>query len=754
MDPPSPQLVQRLVGAGLCRPRDLHRCRSRVRRLARDIPTFETVWLDALVQTRKLTAFQADVLGSDDPDRLVVGPFVLMNRASDDGQFVHYQARRRDSAAPYLLSRHHAELDSPVAAEERLRRFLNRTAALAHPGLASLSGSETVGGQLWVASPWTTGPTLQQLLVRRGRFSPRCAAAAALQISEALAALESVDSIHGDLRLRNVVLTGRGQVVLLVPGLRIALFPERTIHAAVPPDDCDGVAPELMEVGQSATRASEMYALGCLLWELLAGRPAFPHGDPLAKLAAHQSQRIPDVREWAPDTPAPLAELLLRLTSRSVAERPDSFREVCTELQKLRRATQRQLARAMEGSDAALPSDPDEREAAPGGPKALAAGILLLIAGGVVLMMPGARSELLSITRHAPANGVATADPWAEAAPARKIDAGLQPLPAPDADGVIQLSGPGPYGARDIAVEQRLRIRGSAREPAIILTDEQPLRVRAKTFILENVELRRGGADAAAITDEVSPLMQIQAAEFAMQRCRLHNDGVHGRPAVTWTLPGAGSSGSAGIVTRSIVTHSVFTGGGPALLVQGFPLSTTFDNVLHVGSGALLQIAPAGTSADSVDVVARRVTLRGASPMLDVRQISGDRFPKLLTLSLENSVAEVDHSALVQFTGLAAPDDWPERLQITGEGSLVRPVAELFALQIAPNQRRALPSDGVRIEGLQAAEFTFAGPASGIPADSAISGFVGYGRSGSSPGIDSKGLPAAADASYNSDTRP
>ncbi|REJ88861.1 MAG: hypothetical protein DWQ29_08145, partial [Planctomycetota bacterium] len=52
VDPPSSQLIAALSRLGVYRPRDLKRCRGRVRRLARDLPTFDSVWIDALVQIR------------------------------------------------------------------------------------------------------------------------------------------------------------------------------------------------------------------------------------------------------------------------------------------------------------------------------------------------------------------------------------------------------------------------------------------------------------------------------------------------------------------------------------------------------------------------------------------------------------------------------------------------------------------------------------------------------------------------------
>src|SRR5262249_45959926 len=100
---------------------------------------------------------------------------------------------------------------------------------------------------------------------------------------------------------------------------------------------------------------SELYAFGCLLWELLAGRPPFPTGDPLAKLAAHQSRRVPDIREFAPDTPQPLADAIGALTERNPSRRPESFNEVATRFGAANPVGERRLIQFRHQFDSAAP---------------------------------------------------------------------------------------------------------------------------------------------------------------------------------------------------------------------------------------------------------------------------------------------------------------------------------------------------------------------------------------------------------------
>jgi hypothetical protein len=164
----------------------------------------------------------------------------------------------------------------------------------------------------------------------------------------------------------------------------------------------------------------------------------------------------------------------------------------------------------------------------------------------------------------------------------------------------------------------------------------------------------------------------------------------------------------------------------------------------------LLELAAPADGNRPIDVVARRVTLRGGCPLIAVRLSIGQRLAPSLSLTLEECVADLGPAALVEFLAQEAPDDWPLRLQITGESTVVPPAAHIVGLRSAPDRLRPLPLDNVAIEGLLASEFAFAGPADGDPRNSLVTGFAGYGRSEGPPGIDPKGLPPSRSRPYNS----
>ena len=267
MDPPSQQLIERLRELRLCRPSDLRRCRPLVRQLARDLPTFDSVWIDALVQTRRLTPFQSRILDSPDPDRLDVAPFVLIDNLGDDGRLARYLARQKDGKTRYLISRVRSRNEHPSAALERVRTIIQATSNLREHSLNPLVGCALQDDVLTVVSPHIWGPTFTELLIRRGRFPASIVHDVAAQLAGALAGLEALGLVHGDLRLKNVVLSRRGRAVLLHPGLLVAVDPELTIHADLPPDAYDTAAPERIGTGGARVDVHQtcMHSAACCL---------------------------------------------------------------------------------------------------------------------------------------------------------------------------------------------------------------------------------------------------------------------------------------------------------------------------------------------------------------------------------------------------------------------------------------------------------------------------------------------------------
>jgi len=794
IEPPSKQLRETLLRLKICSPADFRRCKRRVRRLARDLPAFDFVWIDALLQARRITPFQARILESGRAEQLCVGPCLLLERLGQGEASSTYLARQRESNERCVVKVLEPPAESLPSSRSALEELTHQLAGWSHPSLVAPHAVVEEGKSLVLQSRYVPGPHLGELLIRRGRFPATVVIEIARQLADGLAELEARGAVHGDLSLSNVRLTSAGAVVLVDAGVRPAVHPELIIQAHRHPARYDGIAPERIGTGNRATVASDMYAFGCLLWHLLAGRPPFTTGDPLGKLASHQTRPIPDVREWAPDTPAALAETILALTRQDAGERPASFRELRESWGPPRRAGRKHLARFQATFETEAPGA-GLAAAGSGWSWTFLVALLFVFSGAALalvdrgagtslLRLPGQLGKTLGLpvrdadaSPNSPAKGADETD----AAQARRrgkpdgaiqLAGGVRParaaLPSPDPLGVVRLQPGVEYEAESITSVGPLVIQGSSESPATIVVTSRPVQLDARELTLQNVRFHWDPIPGAPQKTPLGALVLVQSQELTIVDCEFvvrppgqqANRRVAGRVfSVAWRRldPIDRSAG------RVSVHGSVFVGGDGAIHSVSTPRSLDMSNCLLLGgSGALVSIATDIPAGREFPISLRNVTLRGAEALLRLRIPDDSRKFGRVALVADDSVMHLEgaNAALFQIIGEQSPDVFPRLITMTGQGSLADADVRV-ARWLHKGSPKADPFEPqtIEVEGVAATPFQFVGPATARPADSAIdpSSYQAP-RTGRPPGIVSAeldGKPAAVvPASASEDAGP
>ncbi|HUG92119.1 MAG TPA: serine/threonine-protein kinase [Planctomycetaceae bacterium] len=769
MESVSDRLRQALLELRLCRPGDLRRCRRRVRRLAHDLPAFDSVWIDALLQARRLTPFQARTLESGRAADLAVGPCVLLDRLGEGRWAATYLARVRDGRQQCVLKVIELPVELLPAGLENLQRLAERFKADSHPHVVGPHSALRHGERLVAISRYVDGLRLSELLVRRGRFAPEIVLAVARQLVDGLAAVEEQGVVHGDIRLPNVRLTRGGQVVLVDAGIAPAVVPQLTIHAGLPPDRYDGIAPELIGTGQAPTARSDIYALGCLLWQLLAGRPPFPTGDPLAKLAAHQTRPIDDVREWAPDTPEPLAKMVARFTSRDPQDRPGTFGEIRERLRPARRAGTQRLARFRSAFSSGAVRQGDA--AAANRRWALTAGLLVALGGATLAVVDqGVRNDVLAIL---PGRLQRLFDPGTvqsrqnpnepDDGPEAGLDE-LRALPPADAEGVVRLDSAGPYALGSIRGEARLVLRGAGNVRPLLVVGEEPAVLTAVHVVLENVVVVRPlrmetpdsiSSDGHAGRPVPRPLLMVQSQGLELSECWFDADVL--RPAESGDPASAANSNGAPLVWwrpldsqdpaggRIAIEDTVFATQAGAMRLVSSPARIEAGNCLMLGTGALFELQGGLRPGGALRIRIDRTTLRGCEALLSWHVPSDVGGGGAITVDATDCVFDLagPRAALFQLIAERVSRSTLPVFQITGEGSLASASLAEVA-RVAPDGRGFLRLDdssvAVHIEGLTTAPFEFAGPPSRRPADSVVHTIGGPRIAARTPGIAAEEL--------------
>lgn len=235
------------------------------------------------------------------------------------GEQVAVKLLRPDLASdPVLVARFLQEADV-------LRR-------LEHPHLVRLRDVVLEGGRLGLVVDLVDGGDLRRRLQEAGRLAPAEAAGLAAQVAAALTAVHAAGVTHRDVKPANVLLDRNGAARLADLGVaRLASAPELTRHSGVIGTP-DYLAPEASE--GEAGPASDVYALGVVLHELLAGQVPFRATHPVAVLRLHLEAAPPVL-----PVPAPLAELLGAMLAKDPSARPTA-----AQAEQRLRALQRDLA--------------------------------------------------------------------------------------------------------------------------------------------------------------------------------------------------------------------------------------------------------------------------------------------------------------------------------------------------------------------------------------------------------------------------
>jgi serine/threonine protein kinase len=220
-----------------------------------------------------------------------------------------------------------------AAAHEAFLRAAELARSLRHPHIAEVLDAGIDGGLAWLSMEALPGGDLLPHTTEAGRVPAARALGWARELALALAHAHRQGVVHRDLKPGNVLLTGKGQVKLADFGLARGANALNTGTGIVPGTPVY-MAPELLAGGVPGA-ASDLYALGVLLFELLSGRR--PHaaatmGQLLRQVA---QQPAPDLRVLQPGLPGALAALVARLLAKQPRERPAHAEAVAAELQQL-----------------------------------------------------------------------------------------------------------------------------------------------------------------------------------------------------------------------------------------------------------------------------------------------------------------------------------------------------------------------------------------------------------------------------------
>lgn len=301
--------------------------------LAVDARSHEADAESAQSDSRLTPAARQDVAGR-------IGPWQLAKLINESDLARVYLARpveAGESAAPgYVVKVLRNQWWRDAVAIEMQRRAAWVGRKVSHPHLLPVLAANVKQPPFYTVSPRLEGSSLEGILRRNGAIALPSALWIARQVAEALDALHTATRmVHADVKPANVVVGPDGHATLV--DLGFVHTPGESRHWSARPvfGTLNYMAPETISSAIAADHRSDLYSLGVMLYEMLAGRLPHSSGSAEQLIRMHREAKPECIREARLGTPKPVASLVHRLLAKDPLRRPESASQVAEELVRL-----------------------------------------------------------------------------------------------------------------------------------------------------------------------------------------------------------------------------------------------------------------------------------------------------------------------------------------------------------------------------------------------------------------------------------
>ena len=265
-----------------------------------------------------------------------IGPFILDQQIGVGGMGIVYSAMYPKNNKKVAIKVLAPGLISDPKLLKRFEREIEILKRLDHPNIVKYFGGGTHGDQRWYAMEYIDGGSLQQVLKKRKRLSWEQTVHVGRQVSSALEHAHNAGIIHRDLKPANLFLSKKGRLTLGDFGIARDTEATALTAAGKTVGTYAYMAPEQIQAGFPITGKTDLYALGCLLYEVIVGETPFKSDNPMDMLMQHLNDDPYNVCEKVPDCPVWLDQLIERLLAKSPDDRPHDALAVHTELGEIR----------------------------------------------------------------------------------------------------------------------------------------------------------------------------------------------------------------------------------------------------------------------------------------------------------------------------------------------------------------------------------------------------------------------------------
>ncbi|WP_033543696.1 Stk1 family PASTA domain-containing Ser/Thr kinase [Planococcus sp. CAU13] len=219
--------------------------------------------------------------------------------------------------------------------EEELRRRFQRealsTTSLAHPNIVNIFDVGEDGSMPYLVMEYVPGKTLKEYIIEHSPLQPERAVKIMKQLASALAHAHHNQIVHRDIKPQNILMDADGNVKITDFGIAMALSATSYTQTNSVLGTVHYLSPEQAR-GGNATKKSDIYSLGIVMYELLTGRLPFSGESAVSIALKHLQTETPSLREIVPTIPQSLENVVLKATAKNAQHRYQSADEMDEDL--------------------------------------------------------------------------------------------------------------------------------------------------------------------------------------------------------------------------------------------------------------------------------------------------------------------------------------------------------------------------------------------------------------------------------------
>ncbi|HBN94963.1 MAG TPA: serine/threonine protein kinase, partial [Firmicutes bacterium] len=267
---------------------------------------------------------------------MLANRYEILEKVGDGGMALVYSAKDHLLSRVVAVKILRAQFADDEEFVERFRREARSAASLSHPNIVNIYDVGETDHVHFIVMEFVQGKNLHDLVREHECFSQDIIVNVGKQIAMGLAHAHYHGIIHRDIKPHNILVTDEGRVKVTDFGIAQAMSTTNLTQTGMVLGSVRYFSPEQAR-GVNVQSASDLYSLGIVLYEMIAGHPPFRGESPIA-IALKQIQENPlPLRDSRPDLDGDLEDLVLKLLNKDPKKRPSSAEEVVKVFQRIER---------------------------------------------------------------------------------------------------------------------------------------------------------------------------------------------------------------------------------------------------------------------------------------------------------------------------------------------------------------------------------------------------------------------------------